>query len=197
MMRGTVFSFGMKRDRIHIDDFAVGVFVVVCAVVVFADLARAVDEPMPADTVSVVDGYDVASGVHTARSRSCSPKTAFILGVIVPGGGQFYLRDWSGGIQAVVSDVVLVEAMRRSDATIGSMAFFIGAVHVVEGLYAAYECRTRGEANTTRNSGIPRSNDLRLTPGFPESRVDRDEQSTRHTKYSPWRVGLGLRISIE
>jgi len=197
MMRGTVFSFGMKRDTLHIDRFTVGLFVFACAVVVFADLARAENVPMPADTVSVVDGSGVASGVHTARSRPCSPKTAFILGVIVPGGGQFYLRDWSGGIQAVVSDVVLVEAMRRSDATVGSMAFFIGAVHVVEGLYAAYECRTRGEVNATRNSGTLRSKDLRLTPGFPESRVDRDEQSTGHTKYSPWRVGLGLRISIE
>jgi hypothetical protein len=187
----------MKRDRLHIDRFAVAVFVFVCAIVGFTDLARAVDEPMPADTVSVVDGSDTASDIHAVPYRSCSPRTAFMLGVLVPGGGQFYLHDWSGGIQAVVSDVIIVEAMRRSDATTGSIVFFISAVHVVEGLYAAYECRIRGEANLARNSGTPQTDGLHITPGFPESRVDRNEQSTGHMDSSPWRVELRLTIPLE
>ena len=75
------------------------------------------------------------------------------------GGGQFYLGDRAGGIQAVITDVILFEALRRNDATISGVVFFIGAVHVVEALFAARECRLRNAALQPR-----------ITSAFPDRR---------------------------
>ena len=112
----------------------------------------------PADSIGGVRPVAAATTGIEAR-RDWSPTRAFLLGVVVPGGGQFYLRDWSGGVQAIVTDVVLFEALRRSGSTWGSIGFFIGAVHVVEGLFAAQECRVK-------NSG-GRRNPRRETPRSP------------------------------
>jgi len=114
----------------------------------------------PADSVGGVRPVAAATAGVEAR-RDWSPTRAFLLGVVVTGGGQFYLRDWSGGIQAIVTDVALFEALRRSGSTWGSIGFFIGAVHVVEGLFAAQECRIR-------NAGGRRS-PRRETPRSPAS----------------------------
>ncbi|HDS74120.1 MAG TPA: hypothetical protein ENN56_01135, partial [Firmicutes bacterium] len=172
----------MKRKVFQIERCATFVSVFLCAIMGFTDLAHAEGDSMPVDSVSAVGQFDVASSTSATRSHTCSPRTAFALGVLVPGGGQFYLRDWSGGIQAVVTDAILIEAMRRSEATIGSMAFFIGAVHVVEGLFAAYECRTRTSVTAARNNGTLETHALSIVPGFLESRVDRHEQTTGHRK---------------
>lgn len=77
------------------------------------------------------------------------------LGLVIPGGGQFYLRDWSGGIQAVATDVLLIEALRRSDATASGIVFFVGAVHLVEGLFAMQDCHTRIRSSAARVSAYP------------------------------------------
>ena len=95
----------------------------------------------------------------SSRTRPCSARTAFALGLVVPGGGQFYLGDRAEGIQAVITDVILFEALRRNDATISGVVFFIGAVHVVEALFAARECRLRNAALQPR-----------ITSAFPDRR---------------------------
>lgn len=95
----------------------------------------------------------------SSRVSPCNARTAFALGLVVPGGGQFYLGDRAGGIQAVITDVILFEALRRNDATISGVVFFIGAVHVVEALFATREC-------TLRNAALR----PRVTEAFPERR---------------------------
>ncbi len=96
--------------------------------------------------------YAVPSADSSGVS-SCNARTAFALGLAVPGGGQFYLGDRAEGIQAVVTDVILFEALRRNDATISGVVFFIGAVHVVEALFAARECRLRNATLRPRVTG--------------------------------------------
>jgi len=95
----------------------------------------------------------------SSRISPCNARTAFALGLVVPGGGQFYLGDRAGGIQAVITDVILFEALRRNDATISGVVFFIGAVHVVEALFATRECTLRNAAMRPR-----------VTEAFPERR---------------------------
>lgn len=99
-----------------------------------------------------------SSGAATADSSEagrCNGRTAFLLGLVVPGGGQFYVGDRAGGIQAVITDAILIEALRRNDATVSGMFFFVGAVHVVEALFAARECRVRVSAQVPRAACIP------------------------------------------
>jgi len=84
-----------------------------------------------------------ASGADSACARKCNPWTALALGIVVPGGGQFYLHDWRGGVAAVVSDALIFGALARSEASGGEIVAFIGSMHVLGGLFAAQACRAQ------------------------------------------------------
>lgn len=96
--------------------------------------------------------------------RYYSPRTAFTLSLVIPGGGEFYLGNWSRAAQAIATDVILFEALRRSDSTAGTIALFIGSVHVVQGLFAAYEARIRNERSKAKATA--RSSPVRLLMPF-------------------------------
>jgi len=116
-------------------------------------------------------GVATAQQPDSAGQRNRNPWVALGLGIVIPGGGQFYLGDWSGGIQAVVTDLILFEALRRSETSARGMIFFLGSVHLVEGLFAAQACREERKGR----SGIP--------PAAPPP------QSVSFIFYSPHRDG--------
>jgi hypothetical protein len=116
------------------------------------------------------------AGAPVAPICTCDPWTAFALGIVLPGGGQFYLGDWIGGIEAVASDIIIFEALRRSGATAGSLAFFIGAMHLVEAGFAVQECQTRRDDGAVEGY-VPRSS-------FDQQRSER------------WRVSIGYAVGV-
>ncbi len=76
----------------------------------------------------------------------CNPTAAFLFALPLPGGGQFYLGDVAGGVEAVATDLLLVGALISGGASLGGIVSFVATAHVIEGLFAAQECRRRTAA---------------------------------------------------
>ncbi len=130
---------------------------------------------------------DSASLVDRTPVTPCRPWVAFGLGMAVPGGGQFYLGDWIGGIESVVADLLVFEALRRSGATGSSMALFIGSMHLVEAMFAVQDCRL---ANARRTSTASRE---RLRLG---GELARTVAAGSRPNAERWKLSVGLSIPI-
>jgi|GEM_PF-1154773 len=136
----------------------------------------------------------VAQERDSTVTRKCNPWVAFGLGVVIPGGGEFYLRNWSGGIQAVVTDLILFEALRRSESSARGVAFFLGSVHVVEGLFAAQRCRSKER----EKPGAPPLPPSETTAEFrrPMSGPERREAALRNWREARY-VGVQITLPLE
>jgi hypothetical protein len=135
--------------------------------------------------VAAEEADSTTASARTA-SRSCNQWAALALGLTLPGGGQFYVRDLSGGVQAVVTDAILFEALRRSGSNARGIAFFLGSVHLVEGLFAAQQCRAMKKRRAPPAPPVPPSVETahRANPrGVPSEREG-------------WRIEVGIRLSL-
>jgi hypothetical protein len=119
------------------------------------------------------------------------PTIGFLTSLGIPGGGQFYLGDLGDGLQAIATDAVLYEALRRSESTASGIFFFLAGVHVVEGLFAAQECRVRNDGGGARRYRSPAST-VMIGPidrnGFSETSLQRAREQV---------VSLGVSFFIE
>ena len=117
--------------------------------------------PLP-DTSRVDTSLSLVSttpDTGTAPVGRCSPTTAFILGALLPGGGQFYLGDIGGGVESIVTDVILAAALASGGTGVAGTIMFIETVHVIEGLFAAQSCRVRNSTGCPEDStGCPGQN---------------------------------------
>jgi hypothetical protein len=123
--------------RVHV------ALIILFAVFFRADVAFGVDPaPVGGDSVSTkhVPVSD-SSTVHSGSRKCCDPTKAFVLSLILPGGGDFYAGNRARGFEAIVTDVILVTALTTSGASPVGIAWFIVGVHVVEGLFARQSCR--------------------------------------------------------
>jgi hypothetical protein len=84
-----------------------------------------------------------ASGTSVPIELSCSPTAALGLGLLLPGGGQFYAGQFLGGAQAVVSEGLLAWVLYRSGSSTGSLLSFIVTKRLIEGLFARRACSRR------------------------------------------------------
>lgn len=136
---------------------------------------------------------DSSTSAHQVVSSQCSPWKACAFGVVIPGGGQFYLGDVSGGIQAVATDLILFAALRRSGATGQGIAYFLVPVHIIEGLFAAQACRTM-------KAGKPSPVPSATPPTDTASRTSRGWQPVpgelRTASSGDWCVMMSIRLPL-
>jgi hypothetical protein len=129
--------------------------------------------------------------IEKPQEQKWVPTIGFLTSLGIPGGGQFYLGDWGDGLQAIATDAVLYEALRRSESTASGIFFFLAGVHVVEGLFAAQECRIRNDGGGTRRYRSPAST-VMIDPidrfGFTETSLQSASEQV---------VSLGVSFSIE